>query len=135
MRTTKLKSKKTRRKPLPRAAAHKLRSVRKVLDGFSAVEVGRRYGDSPRAVAYWVTRFKAKGSAGLHIMPRSGRPTKLTPPQLEKVKAYVEDAHVRSVAVTGSALAQFIKKKLRARLTRRHCLRILAKLGPPLSPP
>ncbi len=133
MGTTASKPKKARKMPLPRSNEHKLRSVREVLDGSSAVKVARAYGDSPRAVAYWVTRFKAHGKAGLDVLPRSGRPTKLSAVQLEKVGKHIEHAARAGEPLSGAVLARLIKKEFRIKLTRRHCVRLLSKFGPPSS--
>jgi len=75
-------------------------------------EVGTKYGDSSRAVAYWVSRFKAEGEAGLNVRPRPGQPKKLTPAQITKLRAYVAGACQRGRDVTGSSLARLIKKIL-----------------------
>lgn len=108
-----------------RSAAHRLRSVRRVLAGEPAAAVGRRYGDSPRAVAYWVSRYRDSGAKGLETAPRSGRPSKLAPAQLKMVRAFV----AREGAVSGPALANFIKGRFGVVVTRRQCSRILDGLG------
>ena len=68
---------------------HRLHSVVLVLSGYSASETGRIHGDSPRAVAYWVNRFKDKGMAGLEDDQRPGRPSKLEEQQIKKLQNYV----------------------------------------------
>jgi transposase len=64
---------------------HRLHSVALVLSGRSASEAARIYGDSPRAVAYWVTRYEKHGVKGLGEDSRPGRPAKLNLPQMQKV--------------------------------------------------
>jgi transposase len=44
--------------------------VRRVLGGLSTVKVGQMYGDSQRAVANWVQRFKKHGAKGLQKAAR-----------------------------------------------------------------
>jgi transposase len=44
---------------------HRLHAVLHVLDGASSSDTARLYGDSPRAVEYWVQRLTSKGLSGL----------------------------------------------------------------------
>ena len=128
MHTPKQKTKKSRKKPIHKSTAHKLWSVRKVLDGFSAVRVGLMYGDSPRAVSYWVTQFKAHGRAGLESAPHPGRPSKLSATQMREVRVFAKKAQGQGVHVTGEALSKFIRKRHGVKITRQHCRRILSRL-------
>ena len=107
---------------------HRLHCVALVLAGLSASEVGRIYGDSPRAVAYWVKRFKAEGVSGLEEEARPGRPSKLNAAQLKRVQTFWKQAGVQSKPVNAEALASFILTKLRITLTPRQCWRILNRL-------
>ena len=106
---------------------HRLHSVALVLSGRSASEAARIYGDSPRAVAYWVTRFEKQGIRGLGEDSRPGRPTKLKSLQTKKVRAYLNKSRERSQPVSAKALQQYIKQGFGVTLTTRQCLRILAK--------
>lgn len=112
-----------------RGAAHKLRSVRRVLRGLSAVKVAALYGDSPRAVANWVARFRARGAAGLETAARSGRPATLSPAQAKRVERYVRESRERSEPMTGPRLAAFIADRFGVRITRQHCVRIIKRVG------
>ena len=107
-----------------RSAAHRLRSVKLVLAGDSASAVARARGDSPRAVSYWVSRYKESGEAGLGTRARSGRPPRLSQPQLRRVRAHVE----RTGALTGAALAAYVKGEFGVSLTRQQCRRILNRI-------
>src|SRR5262245_13977930 len=69
---------------------HRLHSVVLVLRGYSASEAGRIYSDSPRAVAYWVKRFKRQGVNGLRDEARPGRPTTLTGQQLKDLQRFIK---------------------------------------------
>lgn len=111
-----------------RSAAHKLRSVRRVLGGLSTVKVGIKYGDSQRAVADWVQRFKKHGAKGLEVPPRSGRPSTISPAQMKKLNAFVSMTRARSETVSGQLLADFIKKSFGVALTRQQGRRILNRL-------
>src|SRR5882724_11430360 len=117
--------KKTRKRT---SASHRLRSVRLVLGGLSAVKVGRKYGDSARLVAKWVQRFKTHGAKGLQEAPRSGRPSTINLSQVKKLKAFVSKARARSEVVSGQLLADFIKKNFGVALTRQQGRRILNRL-------
>ncbi len=112
-----------------RSAKHKLRSVRRVLGGLSAVKVAALYGDSPRAVASWVARFKASGADGLETAARSGRPRTLSPAQIRRVERYVRESRERSEPLSGPSLSVFIGQKFGVSLTRQHCLRIIKRVG------
>jgi transposase len=99
-----------------------------VLSGFSASEVARIYGDSPRAVAYWVKRFNDEGAAGLEEEARPGRPSKLNAAQMKKVQTFLKRSRAKSQPVNADALSSFILTDLRISLTPRQCWRILNRL-------
>ncbi|HLH53998.1 MAG TPA: helix-turn-helix domain-containing protein [Verrucomicrobiae bacterium] len=108
---------------------HRLHSVVLVLSGRSASEAGAIYGDSPRAVAYWVSRFKEKGTAGLEEDQRPGRPTKLNEEQTRELQVFLKRARQQSRRITAKALRDFIISKFRIRLTVRQCWRIQNKFN------
>lgn len=118
------KSTSPKKRRVHRSSAHRLRSVRLVLAGRSTVEVAVKFGDSQTAVSKWVRRFKERGEAGLGDLPRSGRPSTLTPSQEKKLRAFV----ARTLTVSGGTLALHLREKLGVSLTRRQCERILKKL-------
>jgi len=66
---------------------HRLHGLLLVAQGMSGHEVARLLGDSPRTVAYWVSRFEEEGLAGLVDAERSGRPRRLTEPQIQIIDA------------------------------------------------
>lgn len=107
---------------------HRLHSVALVLNGLSAREVAHLYGDSPRAVSYWVTRFNDEGFAGLEEEERPGRPSKLNVAQMRKVQRFVEQAQAESRQLSPEAFAKFISNEFGISLTPRHCRRILNRL-------
>lgn len=107
---------------------HRLHSVALVLSGLSASEVGRLYGDSARAVAYWVTRFDAEGVRGLEEEARPGRPSKLNPAQMQKLAIFVARSERASKSVNANKLADFILTEFNVVLTPRQCWRILNRL-------
>ena len=106
---------------------HRLHSVVLVLSGRSANEVAGIYGDSPRAVAYWVSRFNDEGMAGLEEDQRPGRPSKLNKQQMKKLQAFVDRAKQGSKLINAKTLADFISSECGVSLTARQCWRILNK--------
>lgn len=107
---------------------HRLHCVALVLSGIASSEVGRIYGDSPRAVAYWVTRFKVEGVPGLEEEARPGRPSKLSASQMMKVQTFVKQSKVQLKPVNAEALSSFILTGFGITLTPRQCWRILNRL-------
>ena len=107
---------------------HRLHSVALVLKGYSASEAARLYGDSPRAVAYWVRRFEKAGLAGLEEEVRSGRPSRLLPTQWTRVEKFVNQQSKQSKPVNGDVLATFLQAEFKIKLTPRQCWRILKRL-------
>ena len=98
------------------------------MNGLSASEVGRMYGDSPRAVSYWVTRFKKDDLDGLNEEARPGRPSKLNPNQIKKLQAFLKQSPDKSEAELAEMIAGFILKEFGITLTVRQCWRILKRI-------
>lgn len=107
---------------------HRLHSLALVLNGLSASQVGQMYNDSPRAVAYWLKRFKQKGVAGLYEESRPGRPSKLSLSQMRTLQRVVKRWRDKSIPATAKAIAEYLKEKHGIRLTVRQCWRILKRL-------
>ena len=107
---------------------HRLHSVALVLAGHSASEAARIFDDSPRAVAYWVTKFKRMGIEGLRSEPRSGRPAVLSAVQMKTLEKFVNQREAGSKPVNAKTTSQYIKRKFGIDMTERHCWRILKRL-------
>jgi transposase len=107
---------------------HRLHTVVLVLNGHSASEVANIYNDSPRAVAYWVSRFNEKGMIGLQEEQRPGRPSKLSDRQMNKLQTVLRRAKQKSESINAKTLAALILSKFEILLTTRQCWRILSKL-------
>ena len=69
---------------------HRLHAVLMVAQGQSCNKVSQLLGDSPRAIAYWVSRFEAEGLSGLADADRPGRPSKLDEHQMRIVKRHYD---------------------------------------------
>jgi hypothetical protein len=66
----------------PTTAAGLARRARIVLlaaDGIAIRHIGPRVGVSRTVVRDWLDRFRAHAIAGLHDLPRSGRPRRFSP--------------------------------------------------------
>jgi transposase len=107
---------------------HRLHSVILVLSGYSASEIARIHGDSPRAVAYWVNHFKDEGMAGLEDDQRPGRPSKLDERQIKTLQTFLKKAERKSESINAETIAAFILSEFGVSLTARQCWRILNKL-------
>jgi transposase len=106
---------------------HRLHSVALVASGLSSSEVARIFDDSPRAVAYWVKRFKQHGLAGLEEESRPGRPSKLNPAQMKKLQAFLKRPQADSGPMKAETLANLILTEFGIALTPRQCWRILKR--------
>jgi transposase len=107
---------------------HRLHSVALVASGLSASEAARIYGDSPRAVAYWVTRYKKLGLKGLSEESRPGRPSRLDSSDMKKLQLFVRQSRARSQVVNANVLTKYIKTTFGVTFTVRQCWRILKRL-------
>ncbi len=107
---------------------HRLHCVALVFNGFSASEVGRIFNDSPRAVAYWVTRYKKAGLDGLREESKPGRPPKLNPSQMGKLQIFLQQSRARSPRVKAQTVSDYISNQFGIVLTVRQCWRIVKRL-------
>jgi transposase len=107
---------------------HRLHCVAMALNGSSASEAARIYGDSPRAVAYWVTQFKQHGIEGLEEEARSGRPSQLSNAQLSRLQTFVKESGAKSKPVNAHSISNFLLKEFGLSLTYRQCWRFLKRL-------
>ena len=107
---------------------HRLHCVSLVLHGFLPKDVAKMYGDSPRAVAYWATRFGTKGVAGLVEQKREGKAPRLKALQLKRLKAWVRAKRSAGEVISSRELSLEIKKVFEVKLSSRQCRRILAAI-------
>ena len=112
---------------------HRLHGVLLVAQGMTCPEVGRVLGDAPRSAEYWVRRFEARGFAGLVEGERSGRPRRLSEPQLREVDTVLRRTP-REVGLTGTlwdgkTLSAWIERRCGVRLGVRQCQRLFRQRG------
>lgn len=112
---------------------HRLHGVLLVAQGMTCPEVGRVLGDAPRSVEYWVRRFEARGLAGLVEGERSGRPRRLSEPQLREVDTVLRRTP-REVGLTGTlwdgkTLSAWIERHCGVGLGVRQCQRLFRQRG------
>jgi transposase len=72
-----------------RRAVMRLLAIANALEGLSRAEAARLAGMERQALRDAVLRYNAKGVAGLHDRPRSGRPEALTEGQQAALKAWI----------------------------------------------
>ncbi len=66
---------------------HRLHGVFLVSEGMSCYEAGRILCEDSRTMERWVMRFNEKGFNDLREGKRSGRPSELTPQQIDTISA------------------------------------------------
>lgn len=117
--------KRLRGETIEERALHRLHCVALVLGGMPAKDVAALYGDSPRAVAYWVKKFQSGGYENLFERQRPGRPSRLDIPQMKKIRSFVVKERNKEKGVNAGSLSAYIKASFNVSLTERQCWRIL----------
>jgi len=107
---------------------HRLHCVAMALSGSSASESARVFGDSPRAVAYWITQFKQHGVEGLEEEGRPGRPPTLNAVQLKRLQKFIKLSRDRGEEINAHALAAYILGEFGLSVNPHLAWRILKKL-------
>lgn len=112
---------------------HRLHGVLLVAQGMTCPQVAELLGDSPRTVVNWVQRFETEGLAGLSEGERSGRPSRLSAPQLSRVEAALRSSPTQFGLPTqmwdGPTLSAFVGQQLGVKLKVRQCQRLFRQLG------
>lgn len=112
---------------------HRLHCVLLVCEGKRCREVAELFGDSPRAVQYWVKRFDRSGVNGLRDAPKPGRPARLSATE----KARLAQELLRSPREfgysqnlwDGKLLSHHIHKNYGISLKVRQCQNLFHELG------
>ena len=112
---------------------HRLHAVLHVLDGASSSDAARLYGDSPRAVEYWVQRLTSKGLSGLLDGNHPGRPTRLSANDLADLRKDIS-RNPRELGYDqnlwdGLLLSHHLIQRYSISLGIRQCQRLFHQLG------
>ncbi len=112
---------------------HRLHGVLLVAEGMSCREAAKALGDSPGTVVNWVQRFEQRGFGGLSDGERTGRPTRLSPKNLEKIEVALRrspaDYGLPVQLWDGPLLSAFLQKQFGVTLKVRQCQRLFRQLG------
>ena len=112
---------------------HRLHAVLHVLDGASSHDAARLYGDSPRAIEYWVNRLISQGLTGLLDGNHPGRPARLSIKDLAKLRQDIS-RNPRELGYDqnlwdGLLLSHHLTEKYSVSLSVRQCQRLFLQLG------
>ncbi len=112
---------------------HRLHVVLYVLQGAGPYEAARLYGDSARAIEYWVHRLLSDGLAGLWEGDRPGRPGRLSAADQERLQSEIP-LSPRQLGYDqnlwdGLLLSHHLKEHYAVSLGVRHFDRLFHKLG------
>jgi len=112
---------------------HRLHAVLNILDGASSHDTSRLYGDSPRAIEYWVQRLTSKGLPGLLDGNHPGRPARLSVRELAKLRKDISrsprELGYNQNLWDGLLLSHHLTQKYSISLSVRQCQRLFHQLG------
>jgi transposase len=118
---------------------HRLHAVLHVLDGASSHDAARLYGDSPRAIEYWVNRLISQGLTGLLDGNHPGRPARLSTKDLAKLRKDISrnprELGYEQNLWDGLLLSHHLTRKYSILLSVRQCQRLFHQLGFSLQSP
>ena len=118
---------------------HRLHVVLYVLQGASATEAVRLYGDSARAIEYWVHRLLSNGLAGLWEGDRPGRPGRLSAADQERLQTEIllppRELGYDQNLWDGLLLSHHLREKYAVSLGVRQCQRLFHQMGLTLQRP
>ncbi len=112
---------------------HRLHAILHVLNGASSYETAHLYGDSPRAIEYWVQKLASNGLSGLVDGDRSGRPSRISDSQLDRLRNDIRRSP-RELGYTqnlwdGLLLSHHLTQQYSVSLSVRQCQRLFHQLG------
>lgn len=111
---------------------HRLHGVLLVARGLSCQDVAKLLGNSPRTVAYWVSRFENHGPAGLLEARRPGRTARLGKTEREEIAAVVRNppraSGLAAPCWDAGTLREFISERWGITLGIRQCQRIFRQM-------
>lgn len=112
---------------------HRLDVVLYVLHGASSYDAAELFRHSPRTIEYWVHRLVSNGLAGLWEGDRTGRPSRLTATEEQRLRKEIRRSP-REVGYDqnlwdGVLLAHHLEKNYSVSLGVRQCQRLFHQLG------
>jgi transposase len=111
---------------------HRLHGLLLISQGLDCYQVAQWLGQNPTTVQRWVHRFERRGLAGLEEGERSGRPPRLTAPQLRKVDRDLRQSPRQfgypQNLWDGKLLAHHLDQAYGVRLGSRQCQRLFHHL-------
>jgi transposase len=112
---------------------HRLHAVLQVLAGASSHETARLYGDSPRAIEYWVQRLTSNGLPGLLEGNHTGRPSRLSALALARLRKDISrsprELGYNQNLWDGLLLSHHLAQNYSISLSVRQCQRLFHQLG------
>ena len=108
------------------------RAVKMLQQGATITEVARRIGCSHSSVILWRDTVQQRGAEGLKAKPASGRPSRLSQRQLQRLpKLMLKGALAWGYTTdlwTTTRIAQVIQQEFKIKFHRAHVGRLLARL-------
>lgn len=110
---------------------HRVECVNLVLHGMTPSFLSGLVREGKNTITSWVKIADEQGFEALKIKEYPGRPEKLSPEQLEVIRAAVADApeNYGFRVWDGPALSSFIDTKFKVAMSVRQCQRLFHKLG------
>jgi len=112
---------------------HRLHGILLVCCGLSCTTVAELFGQSRRAVQYWVRRFEQSGFAGLQDTPRPGRPAVINASARKAVGVDLRrsplDFGYSQNLWDGKLFSHHLYKRYRVKVGQRQCQRLFHQLG------
>ena len=112
---------------------HRLDVILYVLNGASPYDAARLFGHSPRTIEYWIHRLISNGLAGLLDGERTGRPSRLSVQEMQKLGKELlrspRELGYDQNLWDGVLLSHHIAKDYSVSYSVRQCQRLFHKLG------
>lgn len=97
----------------------------KLADGLSSYDVGKQHNCPHSKVLYWKYRLKDEGLIGLHDRRKSGRPSKVSSTEMERIRQLVEGKEY----TTATEVLKLIHSQSGVRYSLMHVTRLLHSWG------
>ncbi len=110
--------------------SRRFQAIRALILGYTHEQVAQLYGVTVRAVVRWVGFFNDSGIDGLVEKPRSGRPRKVSPAEVARLKEVVQNpALAGRVHWTGRGVHGWLREDLQREVGYRTIIRLLHEIG------